>query len=155
MRLDGSAPAEYGHVVLACRFQLHRVQFQYRSDAVGQIDRVVMPTIRNRVAVGLDLEEHPLAYARDARSRVTNDRHTTIADERALLQHAEVLAEALTEGLSSLTENDGAEGRLADARAYEIQVINKAASGDSAYIQLQSLEALKKMAEDPAAKLYG
>lgn len=43
---------------------------------------------------------------------------------------------------------------LADAKAYEISTINKAASGNPAYIQLQSLEALKKMAEDPAAKLY-
>ena len=43
---------------------------------------------------------------------------------------------------------------LADAKAYEISTINKAASGNPAYIQLQSLEALKKMAEDPAAKLF-
>jgi regulator of protease activity HflC (stomatin/prohibitin superfamily) len=43
---------------------------------------------------------------------------------------------------------------LADAKAYEIATINTAASGNPAYIQLQSLEALKKMAEDPAAKLY-
>jgi regulator of protease activity HflC (stomatin/prohibitin superfamily) len=43
---------------------------------------------------------------------------------------------------------------LADAKAYEIQAINNAASKNPAYIQLQSLEALKKMAEDPAAKLY-
>jgi regulator of protease activity HflC (stomatin/prohibitin superfamily) len=43
---------------------------------------------------------------------------------------------------------------LADAKAYEISTINKAASGNPAYIQLQSLEALKKMSEDPAAKLY-
>ena len=43
---------------------------------------------------------------------------------------------------------------LADAKAYEIATINKAASGNPAYIQLQSLEALKKMSEDPAAKLY-
>jgi regulator of protease activity HflC (stomatin/prohibitin superfamily) len=43
---------------------------------------------------------------------------------------------------------------LADARAYEISAINKAASGNPAYIQLQSLETLKQMATDPAAKLY-
>lgn len=43
---------------------------------------------------------------------------------------------------------------LADAKAYEIATINTAASGNPAYIQLQSLEALKKMATDPAAKLY-
>jgi regulator of protease activity HflC (stomatin/prohibitin superfamily) len=43
---------------------------------------------------------------------------------------------------------------LADAKAYEIATINKAASGNPAYIQLQSLEALKQMSKDPATKLY-
>jgi len=43
---------------------------------------------------------------------------------------------------------------LADARAYEIREINKAVASNPAYIQLQSLEALKSMASDPAAKLY-
>ena len=43
---------------------------------------------------------------------------------------------------------------LADAKAYEIVEINKAAARNPAYIQLQSLEALKEMAKDPAAKLY-
>jgi len=43
---------------------------------------------------------------------------------------------------------------LATARAFEIATINKAASGNPAYIQLQSLEALKSMAKDPAAKIY-
>lgn len=43
---------------------------------------------------------------------------------------------------------------LAEAKAFEIATINKAASGNPAYIQLQSLEALKAMSKDPAAKLY-
>ena len=43
---------------------------------------------------------------------------------------------------------------LADARAYEISVVNKAIANNPAYIQLQALEALKKIAEDPAAKIY-
>ena len=43
---------------------------------------------------------------------------------------------------------------LADARAYEIAVVNKAVANNPAYIQLQALEALKKMSEDPAAKIY-
>lgn len=43
---------------------------------------------------------------------------------------------------------------LADARAYEIQKINDAIASNPAYVQLQALEALKKIAEDPAAKLY-
>jgi len=43
---------------------------------------------------------------------------------------------------------------LADARAYEIGKVNVAIADNQAYIQLQSLEALKKIAEDPAAKIY-
>ena len=43
---------------------------------------------------------------------------------------------------------------LADARAYEIGKLNEAISDNPVYIQLQSLEALKKIAEDPAAKIY-
>jgi regulator of protease activity HflC (stomatin/prohibitin superfamily) len=43
---------------------------------------------------------------------------------------------------------------LADAKAYEILAINKAVSKNPAYIQLQSLEALKEMSKDPAAKIY-
>lgn len=43
---------------------------------------------------------------------------------------------------------------LADATAYEITQINKAISNNPAYIQLQSLEALKAISKDPAAKIY-
>jgi len=43
---------------------------------------------------------------------------------------------------------------LADARAYEIREINKAIANNPSYIQLQSLQALKDIAGDPAAKLY-
>ena len=43
---------------------------------------------------------------------------------------------------------------LADAQAYEITQINNAASNNPAYIQLQSLEALKEISKDPASKIY-
>ena len=43
---------------------------------------------------------------------------------------------------------------LADATAYEITQINKAVSRNPAYIQLQSLEALKAISKDPASKVY-
>jgi len=43
---------------------------------------------------------------------------------------------------------------LADATAYEITKINKAISNNPAYIQLQSLEALKAISKDPASKIY-
>ncbi len=43
---------------------------------------------------------------------------------------------------------------LADAQAYEIEAINKAIAENPAYIQLQSLEALKAMSENPASQIY-
>jgi regulator of protease activity HflC (stomatin/prohibitin superfamily) len=43
---------------------------------------------------------------------------------------------------------------LASAKADEIRLINDAIAKNPAYIQLQSLEALKAMAKDPATKLY-
>jgi len=43
---------------------------------------------------------------------------------------------------------------LADARAYEIEAINKAVAQNPAYVQLQALDALKKISEDPATKVY-
>ncbi|MCH8944957.1 MAG: prohibitin family protein [Proteobacteria bacterium] len=43
---------------------------------------------------------------------------------------------------------------LADATAYEITQINNAIANNPAYIQLQSLEALKAISKDPASKLY-
>jgi regulator of protease activity HflC (stomatin/prohibitin superfamily) len=73
--------------------------------------------------------------------------------ERVKLEQEQGVAQAMASRRSA--EEDAKRLRiLADAKAYEISTINKAASGNPAYIQLQSLEALKKMAEDPAAKLY-
>lgn len=43
---------------------------------------------------------------------------------------------------------------LADATAYEITQINNAIANNPAYIQLQSLEALKSISKDPASKIY-
>ncbi len=43
---------------------------------------------------------------------------------------------------------------LADAQAYEITQINNAIANNPAYIQLQSLEALKAISKDPASKIY-
>lgn len=42
----------------------------------------------------------------------------------------------------------------ADARAYEIEQINKAVAKNPSYIQLQALEALRAISKDPAAKVY-
>jgi regulator of protease activity HflC (stomatin/prohibitin superfamily) len=73
--------------------------------------------------------------------------------ERFRTEQQQKVAEA--EANRAASEEDAKRQRiLADARAYEILAINKAASKNPAYIQLQSLEALKQMAKDPAAKIY-
>ena len=73
--------------------------------------------------------------------------------ERVKLEQEQQVAQSVASRRAA--EEDAKRLRiLADAKAYEVATINKAASGNPAYIQLQSLEALKKMAEDPAAKLY-
>lgn len=73
--------------------------------------------------------------------------------ERVKLEQEQQVAQA--EASFRAAEEDAKRLRiLADAKAYEIATINKAASGNPAYIQLQSLEALKDMSSDPAAKLY-
>jgi regulator of protease activity HflC (stomatin/prohibitin superfamily) len=73
--------------------------------------------------------------------------------ERVKLEQEQQVAQA--EASFRAAEEDAKRLRiLADAKAYEISTINLAASGNPAYIQLQSLEALKKMSEDPATKLY-
>jgi len=41
-----------------------------------------------------------------------------------------------------------------NAQAFEITQINNAISSNPAYIQLQSLEALKAISKDPASKVY-
>jgi len=43
---------------------------------------------------------------------------------------------------------------LAEAKADEIRLINDAIAKNPAYIKLQSLEALKQISKDPAAKIY-
>jgi regulator of protease activity HflC (stomatin/prohibitin superfamily) len=43
---------------------------------------------------------------------------------------------------------------LAKAKADEIRLINDAIAKNPAYIKLQSLEALKQISKDPAAKIY-
>lgn len=73
--------------------------------------------------------------------------------ERVKLEQEQGVAQA--EASRRAAEEDAKRIRiLADAKAYEIATINKAASGNPAYIQLQSLDALKQMSKDPAAKLY-
>jgi regulator of protease activity HflC (stomatin/prohibitin superfamily) len=70
---------------------------------------------------------------------------------RTELQQQVARAEA---GRAAAIEEAERKKTLADAQAYEITKINDAIARNPAYIQLQSLEALKAISKDPAAKIY-
>ncbi len=73
--------------------------------------------------------------------------------ERFRTEQLQQVAEA--EARKQAAEQEAEQIRvLAAARADEIRLINNAIARNPAYIQLQSLEALKAMSKDPAAKLY-
>lgn len=70
---------------------------------------------------------------------------------RTELQQEVARAEA---GREAATQEAARKQILADATAYEITKINIAIANNPAYIQLQSLEALKAISKDPASKIY-
>lgn len=70
---------------------------------------------------------------------------------RTELQQEVARAEA---GRAAAEEEAARKIILADAQAYEITQINNAIASNPAYIQLQSLEALKAISKDPASKIY-
>jgi regulator of protease activity HflC (stomatin/prohibitin superfamily) len=70
---------------------------------------------------------------------------------RTELQQQVARAEA---GRAAAEEEAERKRILADAQAYEITQINNAIARNPAYIQLQSLEALKSISKDPASKMY-
>jgi regulator of protease activity HflC (stomatin/prohibitin superfamily) len=82
------------------------------------------------------------------------------AVERERAEHERVRTElqqtvARAEAGFQAAEQEAARKRiLADAQAYEITQINNAVKNNPAYIQLQSLEALKAISKDPASKIY-
>ena len=73
--------------------------------------------------------------------------------ERFRTEQQQKIAAATAE--REAAEEEAAKVRiLAEAKAYEIQQINDAIKSNPAYIQLQSLEALKSISKDPASKMY-
>lgn len=86
------------------------------------------------------------------------EREQAVERERAELERVRTelqqqVAHAEAQNEASIQEAERMR-TLADARAYEIRQINAAIANNPAYIQLQSLEALKAISKDPASKLY-
>ncbi len=86
------------------------------------------------------------------------EREQAVERERAELERVRTELQqhvARAEAGFQAAEQEAARKRiLADATAYEITQINKAIARNPAYIQLQSLEALKAISKDPASKIY-
>ena len=86
------------------------------------------------------------------------EREQAVEQERAELERVRTelqqeVARAAA-GREAAEEEAARKRILADATAYEITQINNAISRNPAYIQLQSLEALKAISKDPASKIY-
>jgi regulator of protease activity HflC (stomatin/prohibitin superfamily) len=86
------------------------------------------------------------------------EREQAVERERAELERVRTELQqqvARAEAGREAAEQEAARKRiLADAQAYEITQINNAIASNQAYIQLQSLEALKTISKDPASKVY-
>ena len=86
------------------------------------------------------------------------EREQAVERERAELERVRTELQqevARAEAGREAAEQQAARKRiLADAQAYEITQINNAIARNQAYIQLQSLEALKAISKDPASKVY-
>jgi regulator of protease activity HflC (stomatin/prohibitin superfamily) len=86
------------------------------------------------------------------------EREQAVEQERAELERVRTELQqhvARAEAGREAAEQEAARQRiLADAQAYEIKQINEAIANNPAYIQLQSLEALKAISKDPASKMY-
>jgi len=86
------------------------------------------------------------------------EREQAVERERAELERVRTELQqqvARAEAGFEAAEQEAARMRvLADAQAYEITQINNAVKNNPAYIQLQSLEALKAISKDPASKIY-
>jgi len=86
------------------------------------------------------------------------EREQAVEQERAELERVRTelqqqVARAAA-GREAAAEEAARKKILADATAYEISKINDAIASNPAYIQLQSLEALKAISKDPASKIY-
>ncbi len=86
------------------------------------------------------------------------EREQAVEQERAELERVRTQLQqevARAEAGRQAAESEAARKKiLADATAYEIRQINAAIASNPAYIQLQSLEALKAISKDPASKIY-
>lgn len=73
--------------------------------------------------------------------------------ERVRLVQQQAVAKAEAQNDAAKLEAER-QRTLADARAYEIKTLNEAAANNPVYVQLQALDTLRKMSENPSAQFY-
>jgi regulator of protease activity HflC (stomatin/prohibitin superfamily) len=110
-----------------------------------KIDAVLIRDIRLPASLREQIEAKKAAEQQAEREKAELERRRTQA------QQVVVQAEAQRQA----AEQEAEQRRLlADAQAYEIRTITEAIANSPAYLQLQALDALKAIAQDPAAKMY-
>ena len=130
-------------------------QLQTRIDVSVQyrIDGSMAPDIREQTGdAATVVRVHLIPALRSLlREQAVERERAELERVRTELQQQVARAEA---GREAADQEAARQRILADARAYEITQINNAIARNPAYIQLQSLEALKSISKDPASKIY-
>ena len=101
---------------------------------------VNLPTVLSKAIEQKKEREQAVERQKAELERFTQEQQQQVAAATAKLQAARQEAEQIEV--------------LAKAKAKEIRLINDAIAKNPAYIKLQSIEALKAMAKDPAAKIF-
>ncbi len=117
----------------------------YLADKGIEIQAVLIRDISLPTVLAKAIEQKKEREQAVERQRAELERFSTEQLQKVALAAAE--REAAEEEVKQRT-------MLADVRAYEIRKLNEAVARNPTYIQLQSLEALKAMAKDPATKIY-
>ena len=121
-----------------------------------EIDQILIRDVRLPQFITDAIEQKKTADQEAARAVAEVERHRTqqqqqvnkaTADKQAAILQAEARRDAASLEAEQRTI-------LADARAYEIRAVNEAVADNPTYLRLRQIDALEKIAEDPAAKLY-
>lgn len=125
--------------------------------------RLTLRMQENLGAKGIDVQEvliRNIQLPRVLRRAIDQkkEREQQVERERAELERVRLeqqQAVARAEAQRDAAELEAERQRtLADARAYEIRTINEAAADNHVYVQLQALETLGRMSENPAAQFF-
>ena len=117
----------------------------YLGEKGIEVQAVLIRDINLPVAITRGIEAKKEREQEVEKQKAELERFTTEMEQKVVAAEAE----------RSAAEQEAEKRRLlADAQAYEISKINEAIASNPAYLQLQALEALKEISQDPSTKLY-